>query len=446
LKRLMIIKRPALTLLRLPAYILLFMMLMFPMVLEMLYIKALLFILLLYLVVIATMHRGRLRLHPLIGLWALFMTSAVLFFALEGFFIADTHSVLQLAQVYGLWPLVYLVLISGAVDSKIWIGVQRTMVISTICIATYGLLYFFTELQILPRFIDLNFFAEESAPAIGFREGYIGMRVLGLSSLPFLIPFCMAALIVWVPEKKGVAVKKSWLWVAVILGIALVIISRRRALWLVFLLTPLCIYLLLLFLPKTERLIKKMSIASKVFFFCVLLVALNFSLRHLYEFDLAKMAEVFVIGFNISDTAEDIGALDRFEQLNALIRGWMAHPLIGVGLGASAEAYGSVRSELPWAYELSYLALLYQVGIVGFIIFASGVIWIYRMGIKIINRDSLLGISMLPILVGMSTLLIANATNPYLVRFDGLWAIFLPLIPINNWLLNQRQQKIVAPK
>jgi len=435
----MIIKRPALTLLRLPAYILLFMMLMFPMVMEMLYIKALLFILSLYLVVIATMRRGRLRLHPLIVLWALFMTSVILFFAFRGF-IADTPGALKQAQVYGLWPLVYLVLISGAVDSKIWIGIQRTMVISTICIATYGLLYVFTELQVLPRFIDLNFFENESTPAIGYYGGFIELRVLGLNTLTFLIPFCMAALIFWSTEKRSAATGQTCLWVAVLLGVTLDILSARRALWLVTLLTPLFIFLLWLLLVRKERLTNIRAMASKVSFLCLFLSTLAFLSSHLYEFNLVKMAEEFVGGFDFSGIGQ--GEAARAEQLDALVRGWLEHPILGAGLGASAEAYGSVRSERPWEYELYYVALLYQVGIIGFIFLASGVVWTYFMGVRIIKRDKMLRRSMLPILVGMLSMLIANATNPYLVRFDGIWVIFLPLIPINNWLLNQRQQKI----
>jgi len=41
----------------------------------------------------------------------------------------------------------------------------------------------------------------------------------------------------------------------------------------------------------------------------------------------------------------------------------------------------------------------------------------------------------------MSGFLIANATNPYLARFDGIWVIFLPLAFINRWLLTENQTR-----
>jgi hypothetical protein len=43
---------------------------------------------------------------------------------------------------------------------------------------------------------------------------------------------------------------------------------------------------------------------------------------------------------------------------------------------------------------------------------------------------------MLPVLAGMTCFLIANATNPYLGKFDCLWVIFLPIALINYGLLN----------
>lgn len=50
---------------------------------------------------------------------------------------------------------------------------------------------------------------------------------------------------------------------------------------------------------------------------------------------------------------------------------------------------------------------------------------------------------MLPLLVGLTCFLIANATNPYLLKFDYMWVIFLPLAIINRFLIefNPRRSK-----
>jgi len=63
------------------------------------------------------------------------------------------------------------------------------------------------------------------------------------------------------------------------------------------------------------------------------------------------------------------------------------------------------------------------------------------MGIRVIRTGGELGASILPIMVGMTGFLIANATNPYLARFDGIWTIFLPLAFINRWLLPENQTR-----
>ena len=86
-------------------------------------------------------------------------------------------------------------------------------------------------------------------------------------------------------------------------------------------------------------------------------------------------------------------------------------------------------------YELSYVALLFHTGIVGFAIYAAAVIWIYRMGLRIIRSGDRIGLYMVPALVGTTCFLIANATNPYLEKFDYIWVIFLPVALINYWLL-----------
>jgi hypothetical protein len=135
----------------------------------------------------------------------------------------------------------------------------------------------------------------------------------------------------------------------------------------------------------------------------------------------------------------------RAEQFFALLDGWQQNPLFGAGHGASAV--GSLRdAEMPWAYELSYVALLFQTGLVGFSIYCSGVIWIFWMGFKIIRSSHWLGFYMLPVLVGTFCFLIANATNPYLAKFDYMWVIFLPVALINSYLLDKDKASLLERK
>jgi hypothetical protein len=102
--------------------------------------------------------------------------------------------------------------------------------------------------------------------------------------------------------------------------------------------------------------------------------------------------------------------------------------LLGIRLGITQ----------PWSYELSYIALLYHTGLCGLGLYAAGVVWIFFTGWRIIRSGHPLAQRLIPVLVGTACFLIANATNPYLEKYDYMWVIFLPLAYVNLWLLRER--------
>lgn len=124
----------------------------------------------------------------------------------------------------------------------------------------------------------------------------------------------------------------------------------------------------------------------------------------------------------------------RSSQFAALITGWREHPLLGAGHGAVASVVRS--TEQPWAYELTYLALLFHTGLIGLFVYASGVIWIFWVGVRSIGCRGA-DVAIVPVLAGTASFLIANATNPYLEKFDYIWVIFLPVAFLNVWLLRR---------
>ena len=156
-------------------------------------------------------------------------------------------------------------------------------------------------------------------------------------------------------------------------------------------------------------------------------------LQFTFGLDIHALMDFFLLGFDPSSSWDE-SAYVRQEQFFALLEEWSKRPFFGHGHGAAA--WGSIRSfDQPWAYELSYVALLFHTGIVGFAIYAAAVIWIYRIGLRIIRSCDRIGLYMVPALVGPPCFLIANATNPYLEKFDYIWVIFLPVALINYWLL-----------
>jgi O-antigen ligase len=154
------------------------------------------------------------------------------------------------------------------------------------------------------------------------------------------------------------------------------------------------------------------------------------------KLDVHLMFDYLYEGFNFTSSSFENN--HRSDQFYAMTNEWKQSPLFGAGHGASAKS--SIRSEeIPWAYELSYVSLLFHTGILGFLCYLAGIIWIFLKGLEIIKSDHWLSTYMSPVLVGTLCFLIANATNPYLEKFDYMWVIFLPVAMINIWLLDRNQ-------
>jgi len=254
----------------------------------------------------------------------------------------------------------------------------------------------------------------------------------------------MAALVVGTAHPEQRLIPKFWLWVALLLSAFVVIVSGRRALELVTMMAPLMVFFAIFLHAPEERTILFKSLRRFAVTLVLGLSLVVLLLRPAYAISFSGFFDRFSSGFDFSPTSMDNSPDERRQQFFALEQGWLEHPLFGAGLGE--PAYGSIRSEdMPWAYELSYLALLFQTGLVGLVTYASGIAWIYWMAAKIIRRGGVWAQMMLPLLVGMTSFLIANATNPYLAKFDGLWTIFLPIAVINLWLVERQTAAEMFP-
>ena len=155
-----------------------------------------------------------------------------------------------------------------------------------------------------------------------------------------------------------------------------------------------------------------------------------------YDWDIHAFLNMVLSAF---DYESSYSAYIRRIQFFALIKEWRFHPIFGAGPGAIIKEI--VRSEImPWAFELTYVSLLYQLGLVGITLYAVLLAWIYKKARFIFNLGSVLSFHLLPILIGTTSFLIANATNPYLFKFAYLWIIFLPIAIINVRLLKLKYE------
>lgn len=351
------------------------------------------------------------------------------FFILYGV-INSAPGAIRVSTVMVLWPTLWILIIASIDNISILGKIHKIFMGSLVFIVSYAYLFFFNKVGILPDsfFIDIY---TKSHNAVGFYGNYFELSLLVFASLFFLIPYYFSTMML----KRKIGVFKLFLF---FLCLFLVFMSGRKALLFISLFSIFLLYFLIYFLRckeiksvfyKNWRMLYKL-IPLLIFFFVVL------SLYTSISFD--KLMEVYINAFNFSDASGNMGI--RYIQFRALLEGWMESPLFGHGLGSVASI---VRSdEMPWSYELTYLALLFQVGMVGVIIYGFSVLWIFWQLIIIIKGENSQFIKItIPVFVGTLSFLIANATNPYLYKFDLMWVLFIPILIINLYKLDGKRSK-----
>jgi hypothetical protein len=338
-----------------------------------------------------------------------------------------------MGTVYALWPLVYNLLIASAATEEILRGLCRVLVVATLAIGLYGTSYILHAVGWFPDFLYIPL---DQGQEIGLYQGYIEINLYSISSLLFLVPFLVAALLTW-PSALTMPVSRFWLWFALLAGSLLTLLSGRRALLLVVALSPGIALFFRAFLPLSGTGVRQRLVLRFATGVGIGLGGLAVYLNYIYGFSVDAVVEMFAEGWDFTTGQES--SLVRAEQYTALLQEWFASPVFGAGHGAAAA--GSIRDpEMPWAYELSYMALLFHTGMLGFLAYTAGVAWIFWMGIRLIRSGNTLSLYMIPILVGTACFLIANGTNPYLEKYDYLWVIFLPVACINLWLLHGQKE------
>jgi O-antigen ligase len=424
-------------------YALFFLIVAFPAATALYPVKAVLLGAILVIIVAAALINGRFALDPTVALLTVFFAAFGFLLVVRGFLISAPGAA-NLSGVHVVWPFVYLILVGGAVKFRILRNMQRTIAFAGIFVGLLAIVYLLSQVGILPAIPHFDSLLADDEMGIGFFNGYVRMALPGINTLPFVTPFLMAALVVGTAHPEQRLIPKSWLWVALLLSAFVVIVSGRRALELVTMMAPLMVFAAIFLHAPEERAILFKSLRRFAVTLVLGLSLVVLLLRPVYAISFSGFFDRFSSGFDFSPTSMDNSPDERRQQFFALEQGWLEHPLFGAGLGE--PAYGSIRSQdMPWAYELSYLALLFQTGLVGLVTYASGIAWIYWMAAKIIRRGGVWAQMMLPLLVGMTSFLIANATNPYLAKFDGLWTIFLPIAVINLWLVERQTAAEVFP-
>ncbi|MDO5674085.1 MAG: hypothetical protein Q4G66_04090 [bacterium] len=352
------------------------------------------------------------------------ITTSILFIFLG--LLNDAPGAIRVSSVFVAWPILYVFFIGILHTPNKFFPFYRVILIAVIVASMMGIMVVAEKLFGINLFITSIF--EEQGASFGSFEGVVAYRLYNMTTVIYGLPFLLATVLL--PRDRS-PFKGKWR-LAALLGLCLAVVSLlvsgRRAFWLIAGLSPVIIWALMVGVRmKTLRLNRIVSLI----FLCFFLVVVS----PFFGVDLQMVWKDFLRAFDITDMS-NLSSYLRREQFFALLEGWFASPLIGNGLGAAAS--GSLRSvDQPWAYELSYMALLFHTGLIGVFVYSSAVTWVFCKSIKVMRTNPVSVTLLFPVLTGLSCFLIANATNPYLGKFDYLWVLFLPVGVLNAYLLKE---------
>jgi O-antigen ligase len=337
------------------------------------------------------------------------------------------------ATVFIMWPIVYILLLGVNNSIDIFKTFDKIMLFSSYFISIYGVYFLLGNASVIAEGLFFNIFPEDAYMGIGLSDGVVSVSMINFSSLLFLGPFIFTKFLF----SKNFKTTLIYI-VALLLLIGIVFLSGRRALLVTQIFSLLLIYFISFYINSKEikykirkRLIH-LFIYSSIFSFLVFNIVLYY-----YEIDFSLFWNNLIEGFSFGSSNDESTQI-RTEQFESLIDGWLSSPLFGNGLGAVASVIRD--SNQPWAYELTYISLLFQTGIVGVLFYLLLVFYIIWQSIKLMkNKINIEYI--LPYLIGMISFLIGTASNPYLFKFDYMWVIFLPIMLINTYKIIAINQK-----
>jgi len=262
---------------------------------------------------------------------------------------------------------------------------------------------------------NIEFFAGSAFGSVVVTDETIEFRSTSHPALMFLLPYI---LVLYFFNEDNSNVENKLISFTLILAIVVVLLSGRRALQLVFALTAVLTFLS--HACKMKKNYQKYDSIFKYFFALCVAVAMLYYFAYFMEMDdiISSIANTFFSAFS---TDNESGAI-RLQQSRALLNGFLDSPIFGNGLNAFART--SLRSsENPWSYEMVYLALLFQTGIFGTVIFFTYIYKITLENFRLYNCSSRSNRNFfLAVFSGCISFVIAGSSNP-MIYFIWFWAI-----------------------
>lgn len=341
---------------------------------------------------------------------------------------------IRVLTVMTLWPVLYGVLSAVLNRPSAIERLAQVFGIALVGVLAYSYLFLGQVVGIAPDWVYVELDQGQDA---SYGRGIIEYNLYSISSLLFLFPFWLHY---WLRAMQA-GRANVFHWGVLTLALLLCVLTGRRAVLLVAVFSPLLIVL-------TESLAGKgLSAARNMIFrrntLLLLLASLVVTVAAMEAISIAPdaLSRSFAQGFDFAGTAPsassqgsaqgfDSGGIDpsaseRVRQFKALVAGWRR---AGVWFGAGNGSHVDVirDPQMPWAYELTYVYLLFSTGIVGVVFYSGWFGWgLVRLKKAMSSRPDMT-FYVAPMVTGVLGISIGAATNPYIGKFDYLWIVLLP--------------------
>ncbi|MEW6414090.1 MAG: hypothetical protein AB1482_02425 [Pseudomonadota bacterium] len=339
----------------------------------------------------------------------------------------------RVLTVAALWPVVYGVLsaaLSRAGSVKVMTGILG---VSLLAVLAYSYLYLGHVAKIIPAWLYVEL--DQGQAWGGTQNLILEYNLYSISSLLFLFPFWLHYCL----RKAQIGKANFFHWAALVAVIALCVLTGRRAVQIVAAISPLLILAVESAVGAGWRAgVNVIFNRRSLLFLLTSVLAVGVVLAYA-GYKPPTLLQTLLQGFDFypptaeTPTAEtltttglqDVSAQIRYHQFVSLLDGWRES---GVWFGAGNGSHTSLirDPDMPWAYELTYVYLLYSTGIVGVVFYFGWFAWgLARIRKALIDRPDM-SLYITPIIAGVLGLCIGAATNPYFGKFDYLWVIMLP--------------------
>lgn len=350
--------------------------------------------------------------YPRLIVFYLVLALAGIVWAWVGFLHSGNYlpAIIDAVRLYVVWSVAFVILYT-LLRSESSVNVFHVaIVIAGIAVPLIDLLTIVDLLTGLGLFSER--FRESQSLYITIHADYAQIDAQNIGSLFLVVPYLVA---LQFRSDAGPAAR-GITRVALVLSLLVTVVSGRRALWIVVALTP-----------------------GVVLLWTLATGGLHGLGRGARRFLLAYGAVVVVGAASaplISSTFEDVGPVRRLTEAFSsadersiqkpfLLEGFARWPVMGSGFGAYG---GYVRStDRPWAYELTYNLMLFNLGLMGVavlgILFATYGVFVRDLLSRFPDGSAI----PFALLVGLTSLCIGAYSNPYFSGFDHLF--FIGILP-----------------